>query len=65
MFTLTDVMGPYRPSTLIDYLEGRAIEVDAIFAEPARRARDLGVPTPRIEMLTALLAGLDPGRGEG
>ena len=61
MFTLTDVMGPYRPSTLIDYLEGRAIEVDAIFAEPARRARTLGVPTPRLEMLAALLARLDPG----
>ena len=22
MFTLTDVMGPYRPSTLIDFVEG-------------------------------------------
>ena len=63
MFTLTDVMGPYRPSTLIDFVEGRAIEVDAIFAEPARRARALGVPTPRLEMLAALLARLDPARG--
>ena len=63
MFTLTDVMGPYRPSTLIDFLEGRAIEVDPIFAEPARRARALGVPTPRLEMLSALLARLDPARG--
>ena len=64
MFTLTDAMGPYRPSTLIDYLDGRAIEVEAIFAEPARRARALGVPTPRMELLTALLARLDPGRRE-
>ena len=62
MFALTDVMGPYRPSTLIDFLEGRAIEVGAIFAEPVRRARALGVPTPRLEQLTALLARLDPGR---
>ena len=61
MFALTDVMGPYRPSTLIDFLEGRAIEVGAIFAEPARRARALGVATPRLEQLTALLARLDPG----
>ncbi len=60
MFALTDVMGPYRPSTLIDFLEGRAIEVDAIFAEPARRARALGVPTPRLDQLTALLATLNP-----
>ncbi len=60
MFALTDVMGPYRPSTLIDFLEGRAIEVDAIFAEPARRARALGVPTPRLDQLAALLATLNP-----
>ena len=60
MFALTDVMGPYRPSTLIDFLEGRAIEVDAIFAEPARRARALGIPTPRLDQLTALLATLNP-----
>ena len=63
MFTLTDVMGPYRPSTLIDFVEGRAIEVDAIFAEPARRARALGVPTPRLDQLAALLAALDPAPG--
>lgn len=62
MFALTDAMGPYRPSTLIDFLEGRAIEVDAIFAEPARRARALGVAAPRLEQLTALLARLDPAR---
>ena len=60
MFALTDVMGPYRPSTLIDFLEGRAIEVDAIFAEPARRARALRVPTPRLDQLAALLATLNP-----
>ncbi len=65
MFALTDTMGRYRPSTLIDYLDGRAIEVHAIFAEPAGRARALGVPTPRMDMLAALLARLDPGRGEG
>ena len=64
MFELTDAMGPYRPSTLVDYLEGRAIEVDAIFAEPAGHARALGVPTPRMDMLAALLARLDPGSGE-
>ena len=63
MFALTDVMGPYRPSTLIDYLEGRAIEADAIFAEPARRAAALAVPTPRLAQLAALLARLNPGRG--
>ncbi|MBH77484.1 MAG: 2-dehydropantoate 2-reductase [Dehalococcoidia bacterium] len=60
MFTLTDAMGPYRPSTLIDFLEGRRIEVDAIFGEPVRRARALGVETPRLERLAALLSTLNP-----
>ena len=45
---------PVGPSTLIDYLEGRAIEVDAIFAEPAGHARALGVPTPRMDMLDSV-----------
>ena len=61
MFALTDVMGPYRPSTMIDFVEGRALEVEAIFLEPACRARALGVPAPRMEILAALLARLDPG----
>ena len=61
MFALTDVMGPYRPSTMIDFVEGRALEVEAIFAEPARRARGLGVAAPRMEMLASLLAARDPG----
>ena len=30
-------MGPYRPSSLIDFLEGQPVEVEAIFGEPLRR----------------------------
>jgi 2-dehydropantoate 2-reductase len=64
MFALTSTMGAYRPSTLIDFLEGRPLEVDAMFREPLRRARNLEVPTPAIEMLAALLGALDPGGSE-
>ena len=40
MFALTDTMGDYRrASTLIDFLEGRSLEVEAIFGEPLRRAQ--------------------------
>ncbi len=59
MLQLTDTMGEYRPSTLIDFLEGRSLEVEAIFAEPLRRARALGVEAPRLAMLTALLRSLE------
>ena len=55
MFGLTDRMGPYRPSTMIDYLEGRQMEVSAIFGAPLSRARELGVETPHLATLTALL----------
>jgi 2-dehydropantoate 2-reductase len=59
MFRLTETMGDYRPSTLIDFLEGRPLEVDAIFGEPLRRARSLDVDTPRLAMMTAVLRSLD------
>ena len=63
MFAMTDVMGASRPSTLIDYLEGRSLEVEAIFGEPLRRAHALGEPAPRLELMTALLRSLAGGPG--
>lgn len=51
-------MGSYKPSSLIDWLAGQAVEVDAIWAEPLRRAEAAGVSTPRLAMLHALLRSL-------
>lgn len=48
-------MGAYRPSSLIDWEAGRPVEVDAIWAEPLRRAREAGVEMARLEFLTAVL----------
>ena len=59
MFHLTDTMGTYRPSLMIDFTEGRLMEVDAMFAEPLRRARSLGVNAPQLTLLTALLFALN------
>lgn len=59
MFAMTDAMGVYRPSTMIDFVEGRAMEVEEMFGEPLRRARALGVDTPQIALLTALMRRLD------
>ena len=47
----TRPMRAYRPSSMIDYVEGREVEVDAIWREPLRRARVLGVETPELEEL--------------
>lgn len=48
-------MGPYAPSTLLDRRAGAELETDLIFAEPLRRARRLGVPTPALARLCAAL----------
>lgn len=48
---VTRAMGPYRPSTLIDYLAGRPIELEAIWDEPLRRARSAGLAMPELGRL--------------
>ncbi len=62
MFQKTSTMGAYRPSTMIDFVEGKAMEIDAIFAEPLRRARELNVPVQALALLTAVLRSLNHGR---
>jgi 2-dehydropantoate 2-reductase len=47
----TKPMGPYRPSSMIDYVEGREVEFEAIWQEPLRRAKAAGVKVPHLETL--------------
>jgi 2-dehydropantoate 2-reductase len=47
----TRPMGPYKPSTMLDYLAGKPLEVEPIWGEPLRRAKAVGVPAPRLELL--------------
>jgi 2-dehydropantoate 2-reductase len=42
----TRPMGPYRTSSMIDFIEGRELEVGAIWQEPLRRAQAAGVAMP-------------------
>ncbi len=51
----TRPMGPYKPSSLIDFLSGREVEVESIWGEPLRRARAVGVSVPRLQLLYAVL----------
>ena len=44
-------MGPYRPSSMIDFVEGREVEVEAIWGEPLRRAQAVGLEAPKLEAL--------------
>eukprot|EP00536_Pseudo-nitzschia_multiseries_P013738 jgi/Psemu1/245575/estExt_Genewise1.C_6070053 len=51
MMDLSDNMGAYRTSTMIDFVEGRPLEVHYLFTKPVERARMLGVPVPCLETL--------------
>jgi 2-dehydropantoate 2-reductase len=42
----TRPMGPYRTSSMIDFVEGREVEVAPIWEEPLRRANAAGVEIP-------------------
>jgi 2-dehydropantoate 2-reductase len=65
MFAQTDVLGDYNTSMAIDYVLGRDLEVEAIHGEVSRRAAALGVPTPTIDALYALVLAADRrNRGE-
>jgi len=52
-FMVTVGMGPYRPSSLIDFVEGRDVEVEGIWGEPLRRGQAAGVKMPETEKLMA------------
>lgn len=52
-FVVTVGMGPYRPSSLIDFVEGRDVEIEGIWGEPLRRGLAAGVRMPETERLVA------------
>lgn len=48
-------MGPYKPSSLIDWQAGRPVEVEAIWGEPWRQGAAAGARMDRIETLYRIL----------
>lgn len=55
--------GDYRPSMMLDRLEGRPLELEAIYRIPLRYAAQQGVPMVRVGMLQALLELGEPVTG--
>lgn len=49
--TRTYRMGDYKPSSMLDYINGLPVEVDSIWGEPLRQAREAGVDTPLLAEL--------------
>jgi len=56
-FTLTRPMGAYKPSSLIDFLAGREVEVESIWGEPLRRGEAADVSMPELRRLYRELSG--------
>ena len=65
--TRSHSMGPYRSSSMIDYEEGRPVEVEAIWGEPLRQGIAVGARMPRLEALYKIilhLAKCGPASGD-
>ena len=56
----TRMMGNFKPSTLIDYLAGRPLEIEPIWGETLRRGQAKGVEAPQLARLYRDLTALDP-----
>ena len=54
-----------KPSMLQDVEAGRSVEVDSILGQIVAFGRDVGVPTPKAEVVLPLLRGLDAWLREG
>ncbi len=60
--TRTREMGRYLASTLLDFQNGRPLELESLFREPWRQAQAAGVPTPWLTRLCGVLGDLDSRR---
>jgi 2-dehydropantoate 2-reductase len=54
----TDKLGDYMASSVLDWIGGRRLEVEAIFRNPLEQGTAAGVAMPHLATLTAILAGL-------
>jgi 2-dehydropantoate 2-reductase len=65
MIERTRTMGTYRASTLVDFERGQPLELESLFLEPLRQARQAGANTPLLKNLCAVLTELDQRRAAG
>lgn len=58
----TRSMGAYKASTVLDFEQGRELELETMFLEPLRQARQAGVAAPRLGALCEVLRQLAAGK---
>ncbi len=62
MLRASDAMIGYQPSMMIDRMEGRPLELEAIYEIPLKRAEETGSPMKQVDMLYRLLSVGEPAR---
>ena len=60
----TRTMGKFKPSTLIDHLAGRPLEIEPIWGEPLRRGQAKGIGAPQLAKLVSVSESRSIGRSE-
>ena len=60
----SDSMGPYRPSSMIDYEACRPVEVEAIWGEPLRQGSEAGAKMPQLALLHAIIGHVTERRAQ-
>ncbi|MEQ1750404.1 MAG: 2-dehydropantoate 2-reductase [Prosthecobacter sp.] len=63
MIERTRTMTKYRPSSLIDFEEGREVEIEPIWGEPVRQAAAAGLEMPEVKALYEQLRTLTQAGG--
>lgn len=56
----TFAMGPYRPSTLVDFQAGKKLEIEAIWGIPLHQAKSANLEMPHLSRLYDRLCELNP-----
>lgn len=55
-------MGPYKPSSMLDFVAGYPLEVEAIWGEPLRQAESAGARLPKMRALYEKIRAMDAAR---
>jgi 2-dehydropantoate 2-reductase len=55
MLAYTRQFRPYKPSMLVDYEQGRKMEIEAIIGNPLRTAQHYGINVPHIQSVYAII----------
>ena len=62
-FAYTRPIGAYKPSSMLDFLAGRPVEVESIWGEPFRRGTSAGAQMPCLGLIYAQIKALTGRRG--